>query len=81
MDFKKKLIEMLDSMEGDEQTKARLDLNKFYQQRIETIRTRLWTTLTWLAAVQGAALVLTIKEAGLRTGAGPDLVSCPRNTR
>jgi hypothetical protein len=74
MGFEKKLSDLLNSMTGDEQTKARLDLNKFYQTRIETIRTRLWTTLTWLAAVQGAALVLTIKEAGLRTGPGPDLV-------
>jgi hypothetical protein len=73
MGREKKLSDMLNSMQGDEQTKARLDLHKFFQTRIETVRTRLWTTLTWLAAVQGAALVL-IKEAGLRTGPGPDLV-------
>lgn len=74
MSFEDKLSELLASLHGDEQTKARLDMNKFFQERIETIRIRLWTTLTWLAAVQGAALPITIKEGGLRAGTGSELL-------
>jgi hypothetical protein len=47
------------------------DINKFYLTRSETIRTRLWTTLTWLAAVQGGALVFTVEKGGLRTAQEP----------
>lgn len=76
VNFEEKLICLLASIDTQqgEQVKVRLDANKFYQERIETIRTRLWTTLTWLAAVQGAALVLVIKEGGVSTESGPDLV-------
>lgn len=73
--FEEKLVQILTAIsDNDERRKAGLDFNKAYQERIDTIRTRLWTTLTWLAAAQGAALVLIVKEGGLRTGPGADLV-------
>jgi hypothetical protein len=65
--FEGKLEAMLLSLDEPEQTKTRLGLNQFYQQRIETIRTRLWTTLAWLAVAIGAGLVLSVKEGGVRT--------------
>src|SRR5688500_9818908 len=34
------------------------ELYKFHQERTEKIRTRLWTTLTWLVGVQGLILGL-----------------------
>jgi hypothetical protein len=34
----------------------RLDLYKFHQDRVEKIRSRLWTTLAWMASLQGAIL-------------------------
>lgn len=75
MCFEEKLKDLLASIgDHDERTRARLDLNNFFQERIETIRTRLWTALTWLAAVQGAALVLAIKQGGLQTEPGPKLL-------
>jgi hypothetical protein len=66
--------QILESLQDSEGAKARLEQHNFYQERIETVRARLWTTLTWLAAAQGAVLVLIIKEGGLRTGTGPYLV-------
>jgi len=74
MRFEEKLKQILESLQDSEGAKARLEQHNFYQERIETIRARLWTTLTWLAAAQGAVLVLIIKEAGLRTGPGAELV-------
>src|SRR5262249_4835776 len=59
---------------GDKCLERGLELNRGYQARIETIRTRLWTTLTWLAAAQGAVLVLSMKESGLRAASGPELL-------
>jgi hypothetical protein len=74
MNFEEKLQQILGSLHGSEAAATSLQLYQFFQQRIETIRTRLWTTLAWLAAAQGAVLVLTIKTGGLRTRLGPDLV-------
>lgn len=73
INFEDKLKELIEGLKNDKQTQVRLDLNKFYQERIETIRTRLWNSLTWLAAAQGAALVLVIEQGKLSTEPGPEL--------
>jgi hypothetical protein len=66
------LIKCLGKNSKDEipkdQINAQLDLYKFFQERIESLRARLWTNLAWLAAVQGAALLFIVQEGGLRTG-------------
>src|SRR5690348_113150 len=43
---------------SDSKGTNKVDLYKFHQERTEKIRTRLWTTLTWLVGVQGALLGL-----------------------
>lgn len=49
-----------------------LDVYRFHQERAETIRSRLWTILAWLAAAQGAILAFTVKElsVGVRLSPG-----------
>lgn len=44
----------------------RLDLYKFHQDRVEKIRSRLWTTLAWMAALQGALLSFMFEKLNLR---------------
>jgi len=50
-----------------------LDLYKFYQERVEVLRTRLWTMLVWLAAAQGVILAFIIKDLRTRSPAGAQL--------
>jgi len=53
-----------------------LDIYKFHQERIETIRTRLWTILAWLAAAQGVLLGFTVKELKVQFwAAGSDQIT------
>jgi hypothetical protein len=68
------LRDLIDAPACDPSATRRLDLYKFYQERVETIRTRLWTTLTWLAAAQGALLVLAFREGQIRPTTGPSLL-------
>jgi hypothetical protein len=42
---------------------------KFYQERVETLRTRLWTMLAWLSGVQGAIFVFIVKDLKTQFGA------------
>ena len=49
---------------------VRLDLYKFHQDRVEKIRSRLWTTLAWMAALQGALLAFMFDKLNLRLGEG-----------
>jgi hypothetical protein len=65
-DFHIKQIGIFSKLNAEKQAELSASLNQFYQDRIEKLRTRLWGTLTWLAAAQGAALLLTIKQGGLR---------------
>jgi hypothetical protein len=51
-----KLMELADTPE------RRLGLYQFYQTRIETIRTRLWTMLAWIAAADAGILAFISKE-------------------
>jgi hypothetical protein len=45
---------------------------KFYQKRVETIRSRLWTMLVWLAAAQGALLAFVVKEFKTKISGSPN---------
>jgi hypothetical protein len=39
-----------------------LDMYKFYQERVESLRSRIWTMLVWLSGAQAAILIFIIKE-------------------
>jgi hypothetical protein len=69
-DYQIKQIGLFSALGIDKRVELSCQLNQFYQERIETLRTRLWGTLTWLAAAQAAALSLAIKVGGLRTISG-----------
>ncbi len=43
-----------------------LSLYKYHHERVDTIRSRLWTMLTWLAAAQGGLLVFTFEKATIQ---------------
>jgi hypothetical protein len=43
----------------------RLDIYKFHQDRVEKIRSRLWTILAWMAALQGALLAFMFDKLEL----------------
>jgi hypothetical protein len=49
---------------------VRLDLYKFHQDRVEKIRTRLWTTLAWMATLQGAILAFMFDKLNFRLAEG-----------
>jgi hypothetical protein len=48
----------------------KLDLYKFHQDRVEKIRSRLWTTLAWIATLQGAILAFVFDKLNFRLGEG-----------
>jgi hypothetical protein len=72
-----RLRKLMDAPPGEAYAERRLDLYKFHQERVETIRRRLWTTLTWLAAAQGAALIFAVKEGEIRSGRSIGLIGQP----
>jgi hypothetical protein len=48
----------------------KIDLYKFHQDRAEKIRSRLWTTLAWMASLQGAILAFMFDKLNFRLAEG-----------
>jgi hypothetical protein len=70
-----KLSELINIMQDKlRDPEKALDMYKFYQGRVEALRLRLWTMLSWLAAAQAAILVLVVKEFHMRVGASPNVL-------